>query len=152
MRISENFFLNEFLESQTARRMNIQEQFNPPDKVIDNIILLTNTVLQPFRYFIKTTIVITSGYRCIRLNNLIGGSVNSSHIQGLAVDIYSPSMKNGEFFDRLRKFLNDNKIDYDQLIWEYGTVNDPAWIHISIPKKNEKGRKQVFSIGVNKAL
>jgi hypothetical protein len=52
----------------------------------------------------------------------------------------------------LGEVTNDNKIDFDQLIWEFGDKNNPAWVHVSIPNLGKSGRKQVFSIGVNKVF
>lgn len=149
MQLTKNFHLNEFLESQIARRYNITEQFNPPQNIIKNITRLAH-VLQRLRDELKLPIVITSGYRCRKVNDIAKGSSTSEHMQGRAVDIYCPSLKNGDFFEKVRKYLNDNKIEFNQLIWEFGDVNNPAWVHVSIPEENQKGRKEVFAIGVGK--
>jgi len=39
-----------------------------------------------------TRLVITSGYRCVRHNRAVGGSRNSQHMEGHAVDMRSPDL------------------------------------------------------------
>ena len=41
---------------------------------------------------VGTDLIITSGYRCIANNRACGGSRNSQHMEGKAVDLYSPQM------------------------------------------------------------
>ena len=159
MKLSDNFFLSEFLRSDTGTRHNIKEQFNPNKEVIENIKRLAK-FLQGFRNYLNSVkkskkevgIIISSGYRCNKVNVLVNGSINSFHRLGLASDIFSNEIMTGELFNLLRKYLFDNKIDFDQLIWEFGDKNNPAWVHISIPTLGKLGRKQVFSIGVNKVF
>jgi len=43
--------------------------------------------LDQMRHILNRPLVITSGYRSHRTNELVGGSPNSSHLYGLAVDI-----------------------------------------------------------------
>ena len=43
------------------------------------------------RYMAKTAFVINSGYRCEKHNKSVGGSKDSSHLKGLAVDIKATS-------------------------------------------------------------
>ena len=47
--------------------------------------------LQDARNVACIPFVITSGYRCKKHNEAVGGKANSSHLKGLAVDILSPS-------------------------------------------------------------
>jgi hypothetical protein len=144
MKLTKNFTLEEFLFSQVAYRNSITEQFNPPSEIISNIKKLA-VFLQEIRDELKVPIVITSGYRCKRLNDLINGSSTSSHMEGLAADFYSPAIRNGELFKRVRMFLESKNKNFDQLIWEFGNEYDPAWVHLGIEGKL---RKQIFSIGV----
>lgn len=141
MNLSKNFTLNEMLESQTARRRNIQEQFTPSENVKENLRKLCINVLQPLRDKLGKPIHVTSGYRCKRLNKAIGGKVNSQHVEGKAADLQGIGITNKELFD----FIKDNLI-FDQLIFEYGTKEEPAWVHVSYDDK--RMRKQVLYIGV----
>jgi zinc D-Ala-D-Ala carboxypeptidase len=86
MQLTKNFSLNEFLKSDTATRLNITEQFNPPQFVLDNIDNLAQQ-LQIARDYFGEPMVFTSGYRCLKLNKAVGGVANSAHTTGSAVDI-----------------------------------------------------------------
>jgi uncharacterized protein YcbK (DUF882 family) len=86
MQLTKNFSLQEFLKSNTATRLNITEQFNPPQFVLDNIDNLAQQ-LQIARDYFGEPMVFTSGYRCLKLNKAVGGVANSAHTTGSAVDI-----------------------------------------------------------------
>ena len=43
--------------------------------------------LQDFRDLIQSPIIVRSGYRCERHNQLVGGATHSYHLRGLAIDI-----------------------------------------------------------------
>jgi zinc D-Ala-D-Ala carboxypeptidase len=141
MNLTKNFPLIDFLESQTARRHGIKEQFNPPKQVVDNLRLLSINILQPLRDHIKSPIIISSGWRSDKVNELTGGVRNSQHRLGLAADIYSTKISNARLF----KIIQDLNLPYDQLIWEFGTKQEPAWVHVSW---SAKPRKQILYIGV----
>ena len=139
MRLSENFTLAELIESQTARRHNISEQFNPPQSVINNLTATVEHILQPLRTAVGAPIRVSSGYRHRRVNTIIGGSANSQHIPGQAIDFSGIGMSNAELFQRIRQM----RLPFDQLIWEYGTATEPAWIHVSYSPRH---RRQVLYI------
>ena len=86
IKLSKNFSLYEFLESQTAREHHIDEQWNPPPGVIENLRQLCEHLLQPLRDALDEPIHISSGWRCTRLNILVGGVGNSWHLTGRAAD------------------------------------------------------------------
>jgi hypothetical protein len=48
-------------------------------------------------------------------------------------------MTNKQLFDIIK-----DKLDFDQLIWEYGTEDEPAWVHVSFNAGNN--RKQILKI------
>lgn len=144
MKLSANFTLQEMLESQTARRHNITQQFRPSQTVIKNLELLCVNILQPLRDKLGTPIRISSGYRHPETNKKVGGSATSQHTQGQAADIISadPDVSNATIFETIQR-LN---LPFDQLIWEYGTKLNPAWVHVSFGPRN---RKQVLYIPKN---
>jgi uncharacterized protein YcbK (DUF882 family) len=141
MKLSENFTLEELIESQAARRNVITEQFQPSQAVIENLKRLCINMLQPLRDGIDKPIKISSGFRCKRLNKKIKGAVNSHHIEGKAADIQAVGYTNKELFD----YINKN-MSFTQLIWEYGTKQEPAWVHVSWDKNDLK--KEILYIGV----
>lgn len=88
--LSKNFWLYEFLRSQTATRAGgavLEEQFNPPQKVIDNLRYLCKNVYQKARDFFNIGINPSSGYRSPALNCAVGGSDTSQHCEGEAGDV-----------------------------------------------------------------
>lgn len=141
MNLTKNFPLVDFLESQIARRHNIEEQFKPSEQVVGNLRMLCVNILQPLRDAIKSPIIVSSGYRCERVNTLAKGAKSSQHLTGQAVDIYATKISNAALFKKIQE-LN---LPFDQLIWEHGTLQNPAWVHVSY---SSKPRKQILYIGV----
>jgi zinc D-Ala-D-Ala carboxypeptidase len=141
MNFTENFSLEELIESQTARRNVITEQFLPSQAVIENLRKLSINLLQPLRDGIDKPIKISSGFRCKRLNKKIGGASNSEHVEGKAADIQAVGYTNKELFEYIKENMT-----FRQLIWEYGTKEEPAWVHVSWDKNDLK--KQILYIGV----
>lgn len=123
-------------KSDTATRREINEQFTPGPTVMANAKALYDNILT--RIPAKYAYVISSWYRCPRLNKAIGGSVNSDHMTGRSIDIDSTSdINNAEIFEFIMK-----NCDFDQLIWEFGTDTDPSWVHVSY--RSGQNRKQVL--------
>ncbi len=133
MQLSNNFTLNEFLISQTASRLGIDN--TPPEFVIENLKALCHNILQPLRDNYGP-VVVTSGYRCPELNKAIGGAVNSQHLEGKAADIHIPSLSN----DNLARIIAAN-FEFDQVILEFYTLGKPnsGWVHVSY---NTAGNKK----------
>lgn len=133
MQLTKNFTLEELLRSQTATRLNIQEQYNPPLAIVNNLTSLCENVLQPLRNKLKKSINISSGYRCPKVNNIIGGAANSQHLTGQAADINAADNTTEELY----QYLKTSNIVFDQLIQEFD-----QWVHISYNPVAEKNRKQ----------
>lgn len=131
MKLSENFDLDEMLESQVARRMGFSEQFKPSDEVISNLKDLCINVLQPLRNNIGKPIKVNSGFRCARLNKRVKGANKSHHLFGYAADIVGVGYSNKIIFDYIRQ-----NIPFTELIWEYGTDIEPSWVHVSFIKES----------------
>ena len=154
MKLSKNFNLDEMVKSQTASRWGFDEQYNPPDDVINNLMLLCSKVLQPIRDTLKAPIIVTSGYRCPRLNAKIGGAYTvingkpvqtSQHCYGQAADInFMKDSKefNGSLVSVIKDLVADPFFQFDQCILEFGSDDNPAWVHISYCEG--KNRMQVL--------
>ncbi len=132
MQLTKNFTLEELLLSQTAERLNMNEQYTPPQEVVDNLTALCENILQPFRENLRKGINISSGYRCPRVNTAIGGAANSQHVKGQAADIGV----SGTSTETLYKNLKASGLPFDQLIQEFD-----RWVHISYDpaKPNQRG-------------
>ena len=51
---------------------------------------------------------------------------------------------NGVTNAEIYRYIRDN-MNFDQLIWEFGTSKEPAWVHVSF-KANGVNRKQILKI------
>jgi hypothetical protein len=122
--LGQHFTLSEFTKSVTAKRLGIDNV--PSSEDIVNLLYLTQHVLDPIRTNLSEPIIITSGFRNDKLNTAIGGSLISQHRLGQAADIELASGWNANIFN-----YAINKLDFDQLIWEFGDDQDPDWVHIS---------------------
>jgi hypothetical protein len=75
------------------------------------------------------------------LNHFIGGSVSSDHCVGRAADIDMDDSATGVTNTEVFNYIKDN-LDYDQLIWEFGTKEKPDWVHVGYRGKDN--RKQTL--------
>ena len=137
MKLSKNFSLNELTKSQTAIRMGIDNTSNTEQLV--NLVVLVQQVLQPCREQFGS-ISINSGLRVLELNQAIGSSDKSQHINGEAADFEAYLISNR----RLAEWIKE-KLDFDQLILEYpGPDPRDGWVHCSY-KRDGGNRKQVLT-------
>lgn len=123
MELSKNFHLSEFLISQTASRLQLDN--TPTNAVIKNLKLLCENILQPVREHYQKPVIISSGYRSPAVNRAVGGSSRSQHRFGQAADFTIPSVDNWDLAQWIWKNLN-----YDQLILEFYTGGNSGWIHV----------------------
>lgn len=134
MKLSENFSLSEFVKSGYAEKYGIDN--TPTQDALENIKKIVATVLQPLRDEFGEPIIVSSGYRCERVNNGIGGAKNSDHKYGAAVDIKAKSglrPDNKRLWDCVMKMYREGRLKCRQIIWEYGrTTVGPDWLHLSI--------------------
>lgn len=139
MKISENFTLEELYRSCTADSIGIDNK--PTDKVKNNLIILTKEILQPIRNEYGKPVIVSSGYRCEKLNKAVGGSSTSAHVRGEAADLTTSNMK--EFQRCVLEWAKTNK--FDQIIIEYPNKGFVAtWIHIGSYNAQGKQRKQII--------
>ena len=138
MQLTDHFHLSEFVRSETATRLGIDNRINDP-VIISNIRNLCERVLEPLRAFAGCPIIINSGYRCPRLNEAVGGSRRSQHMKGEACDIRIADSATG---DRWYSWMKEN-LPYDQLIKERAHKSSgTVWIHVSLRRDEAKNRRQ----------
>ena len=138
MQLSKHLSLAEVTRSESAKRNGISNQ--PTAEHLENFKKLAEKVFEPIREHFKAPIHISSGYRSLALNKKIGGSSTSQHCSGEAIDIDmdGTAITNKQVFDFIKQHL-----EFDQLIWEFGTTSNPDWVHVSY-ESTGKQRKQVL--------
>lgn len=153
MKLSKDFTLEEFIESNKADELGIDNI--PSQEVIDRLKILCQEKLQPIRDAIGRLlghddyyISITSGYRCQELNEAIGGSDTSFHRYGYAGDceLYIKGKENNNLLFHVAKLFEPT-----ELIWEYGMNlcdkphhNYPDWVHIAYNKEDTRKMVKVI--------
>ena len=126
MRISKHITYAEAIHSNTAKRRGID---NTPSPVhVETMKVTAAKIFEPLREFVGGPIKVTSMYRSPALNEAIGGSKTSQHMKGQAMDLDDVYgfKTNAEMYHWIKENLN-----FDQLIWEFGTDTNPNWIHVS---------------------
>lgn len=135
--MTEHFTISELTASETALRRGID---NAP-KLGDLVRLrrLCDTLLEPLRDDVGPLIV-TSGYRSVDLNTVVGGVADSAHRYGCAADLV-PTTATVEAAWLAAKRLG---LPYDQCIWERRGQSE--WLHIAIERPGTTCRGQHFRI------
>ena len=125
MNLSRNFTLQELIKSDTAIRLDINN--NPNSGQIEKLKALCENILQPVRDHFGR-VKVTSGYRSPELCAAIGSSARSQHAKAEAADFECVGVDNAELFDWIK-----SNLEPDQLILEFYTPGEPnsGWIHAS---------------------
>lgn len=137
----ENYFeFYEFIKSDVAEKNKVNNI--PTFAVIENIKLML-PLLNELRKEWGSAIVISSGFRCDKLNKLVGGVDTSLHKKGLAVDIIPKNGEIDKFIEFCKNFFK-NRRDYDQCITEKS--GNTKWVHIGLYDNRGVQRHQLFNI------
>ena len=134
LKISKHISYREAVHSATAKRRGIEN--TPNQEQLDNMYKVADFIFEPLRMYVGGAIKITSFFRSQDLNAAIGGAYkvvngkkiqSSQHCKGQAIDIDDVfgHKTNAEMFEYIRENL-----DFDQLIWEFGTNDNPSWLHV----------------------
>ena len=119
---SDFFTLQELIKSTTAARLKINN--TPTNEIIRNLQYGVSMVLDPLRRIHQQPIIITSGYRCEKLNKAVGGVANSWHTKGNAADIHIRDENEArEIFDILKTLPS-----VDTVLFEHSRSSQ--WIHV----------------------
>ena len=142
--LSEHFKLSEFTQSGTARRHKVKNV--PGPREVERLRFLCVKSLEPMRRRFGV-IRITSGFRCKKLNALVGGSPTSQHVLGEATDIHTGGR---ELSEKMFGFAKQN-IPFDQLILEHNPAHGIYWLHISLRSDRPGNRHEAFFVKVKKS-
>ena len=136
-KISKHISYKEGTHSNTATRRRMKNE--PDEAQLKAMKKLAKEVFEPLRAAFGEPIRVNSFFRSTALNKAIGGSRTSQHCAGEAIDIDATNgITNKKLFDYIKKNL-----DFDQLIWEFGTDKNPDWIHVSY-KSVKENRQQIL--------
>lgn len=140
MKISEHLALAEVTRSDSAKRKGISNE--PTAEHLENFKKLAENIFEPIRKHFGVPIHISSGYRSKALNDAIGGSLSSQHCTGEAIDIDMDGSASGVTNKMVFEYVKSN-LNFDQMIWEFGTKDNPDWVHVSF-ESTGKQRKQIL--------
>ena len=130
------FTIEELEHSDTATKYKIDNTSNGETRT--NLIKLIELLLDPIRTKWGKPIKVNSGYRCSKLNRMVGGASTSQHLLGEAADITVGSPEENR---KLFEMILSMNILFDQLILEDGG----KWIHISLKWRTvSKNRREVL--------
>ena len=126
MKISDNITYAEAIHSNTAKRRGIDNTPNPAQ--VETMKVTAEKIFEPLRKWVGGPIKVNSFFRSPDLIEAIGGSKTSQHCKGQAIDIDDTygHATNAEMYHWIKDNLN-----FDQMIWEFGDDNNPAWVHVS---------------------
>jgi len=143
-RISEHVSLKEAIKSNTATRLQIKNE--PRELDLVRMALIAEEVFEPLREWVGGPIKVNSFYRSPELNSAIGGSKNSQHCIGCALDIDDTfgHKTNAQMFDYIK-----NNLDFDQMIWEFGDDDNCDWVHVSYISENANRRRLLKASKIN---
>ena len=143
-RISKHLSLKEAIRSNTATRLEIKNE--PRELDLIRMIEIAEKVFEPLREWVGGPIKVNSFYRSPELNSAIGGSKNSQHCIGCALDIDDTfgHKTNAQMFDYIK-----NNLDYDQIIWEFGDDDNCDWVHVSYISEDANRRRLLKATKIN---
>ncbi len=131
--ISEHITYEEATHSATGELKGLQNI--PNEKVLANMRATAINIFEPLRAHFGKPITVLSMFRSPAVNRAVQGASNSQHMTGEAMDLQATAgFTEADIFYYIR-----NHMDFDQLIWEFGNDNNPAWVHVSW---NERSRRK----------
>lgn len=159
--LTPHFSQMEFTESPTAKKHSIDN--TPTPSVVNNLRSLCVNTMEPLREELQLPVIITSGFRCKALNDIVSHRCHrSQHLQGQAADFYvgegpvsgskiqdssdlkhetgesslKPETPRQRLIRAFHLIITSDKIDYDQVILY------PTFIHVSYVSR-DKNRRQI---------
>ena len=138
--LTNDFSWDELTRSDNAIRFEVDN--TPDDQARECLEVLAVQILQPTRDALTrmrgkdTPLIVTSGFRNERVNEMAGGSTNSAHRFGRASDHRAIGMSAAD----LARWYANGDLPYDKVILEFD-----RWVHIQIPKPGNRARQLEFT-------
>lgn len=103
----------------TEALLNYSLQYQTPSIEVLTNLYVTAEQLQNFKntFYPGASLIITSGWRSVTRNRVIGGATNSQHIYGRAYDFQIPGANNAQVYKNFKNF------------WQGWSKSYPTWIH-----------------------
>ena len=137
-----HFELSEFIESNEAKKRGINN--TPTFEIIDHLEELITKILEPLREAYGKPLTVSSGYRCPKLNQAVGGSPTSVHKIGYAADIQVKDIQG--LFNFVTGWVKANGIMFDQIFIE--SKGQTKWLHIGLKSNSGTYRRMISAINV----
>ena len=137
------FELDEFLKSSEAKKRGIDN--TPTFEVVEHLGELVERILDPLREDWGSSIKISSGYRCPKLNSAVKGAATSVHMLGYAADL-QVSTSFTKFRDFVVNWVARTGVKFDQLLLESNKAKGTKWIHIGLYSNSGEQRQQVKTV------
>ena len=143
-KISKHVSYKEGTYSRTGERLDLDN--TPNEEQLKCMKEVAENLFEPLREWVGGPIKINSFFRGEPVNTAIGGSTRSQHMKGQAIDIDDTfgHKTNAEMYH----YIKDN-LDFDQMIWEFGTDKNPNWLHISWVSHRPNRKKLTIAKKVN---
>ena len=143
-KISKHISYHEGTYSRTGERLDLDN--TPNNLQLKCMKEVAENLFEPLREWVGGPIKINSFFRGEPVNTAIGGSTRSQHMKGQAIDIDDTfgHKTNAEMYH----YIKDN-LDFDQMIWEFGTDKNPNWLHISWVSHRPNRKKLTIAKKVN---
>jgi len=135
--ITKNFTYNELTKTRQKKHL-LDINREKGIEHLDKMRLLCYYFLEPIRTRYGLPVIITSCFRCLLLNNAIGGSLSSQHLKAEVADFYVKGYPLNKVFD----YISTNLI-FGQLIYYI----DKNFIHGSLPTLKNNGQILIFENG-----
>jgi zinc D-Ala-D-Ala carboxypeptidase len=131
MKLTPNFSQTELCASQICERQGWDN--TPDDYVLSNLKRLANFLEQVRSFFGNKPIIISSGYRNLKLNDYLKSRRTSAHVYGCAVDFTVLGIPVQDSFEAIA----ESDLKFQQVILEFG-----RWIHLAIPPTDDDEARQ----------
>jgi len=143
-KISKHISWHEGTYSRTGERRDLDN--TPNEDQLKCMKEVAENLFEPLRKWVGGPIKINSFFRGEPVNTAIGGSRKSQHMKGQAIDIDDTfgHKTNAEMYYYIK-----NNLDFDQMIWEFGTDKNPNWLHISWVSHRPNRKKLTIAKKVN---
>lgn len=124
-----HFTIPELCASATANAKGIDN--TPGQTELENLISLVENILDPIREQWDAPVIVSSGYRCPKLNAAVGGKNGSDHTKGLAADLQPKKKDEASIRSLFETICNMRNLPFDRVLLEHNKAKTTWWVHIA---------------------